>query len=175
MTDCRRNIIALGIAAISVVLVGWFLAQLPKATSGETVGALASVVGGIIGALGSAAAVYLMLHGQRANEIEKVSAGLLREIAKLCESPIGQLGLCAQIQTGELQCQAFQLKSLFQTPTPVIFPAVANLIGRMPNPTLVVTFYMQLQETQGLLAVIENEIPPNEVLVGGHIRVLADL
>ena len=45
----------------------------------------------------------------------------------------------------------------------------------MPNPTLVVTFYMQLQETQGLLAVIENEIPPNEVLVGGHIRVLADL
>ena len=161
MTDNRRNIIAfVGIAAVSTALVVGFLAALMSANSVEIAGALGSVVGGTIGALGSAAAVYIMLQGQRDDEIEKVSAAVLREIAKLCESPIGQLAVCAQIRTGEMKCPTSQLKSHFQTPNPVVFPAVASLIGRMPNPTLVVTFYMQLQETRGLLAVLENGAPP---------------
>jgi len=34
---------------------------------------------------------------------------------------------------------------------------------------------MQLQETMGLVAVIENSEPRDEIVTGGHIQVLADL
>jgi len=64
---------------------------------------------------------------------------------------------------------------LFNAPVPTIYPAVADRISRLPRPTLVVTFYMQLQETMGLVAVIENSEPRDEIVTGGHIQVLADL
>jgi hypothetical protein len=51
---------------------------------------LGNILGGAIGALGSAAAVYLMFKGQRDDEIEKGSAAIFREITELCKSPIGQ-------------------------------------------------------------------------------------
>jgi hypothetical protein len=175
MTDNRSNIIAFMAIVMAAALVAGFLAALMGAHSGEAAGALGSVVGGIIGALGSAGAVYIMLKGQREDEIEKVSAAVLREIAKLCESPIGQLGACAKIQSGEMKCPTSDLKTMFQTPTPVVFPAVASLIGRLPCPTLVVSFYIQLQETSGLLSVLEHGAPPDEILTGGHIQGLADL
>lgn len=176
MTGNHHKIIAAFVGLIGFAVVVSFLAALMTgAHSGEIAGALGSVIGGTIGALGSAAAVYIMLQGQRDDEIEKVSAAVLREIAELSKSPIGQLCVCAQIQSGELKCQTSQLKILFQTPDPVVFPAVASLIARLPSPTLVVTFYMQLQEMRGLVAVLVDHAPPAEILAGGHIQGLADL
>jgi hypothetical protein len=102
-------------------------------THGELLGAAASVVGGIIGALGSAAAVYLMLGKQRADEQDRVSAAVLREVAELCKAPIGHLTMCAQIATGQGQVPVADLKGLFVSPQPVVFPAVAGLIGRLPS------------------------------------------
>jgi len=134
-----------------------------------------SLFGGIIGAMGSAAAVYIMLKRQRDEETEKVSAALLREIAELSKSPVGQLTACVLIQSGQLTCTKSTLKDLFHTPTPIIYPAIADRISRLPRPTLVVTFYTQLQETRGLVAVLENSPPREEIVTGAHIFQLADL
>ena len=142
---------------------------------GEIVGALGSVVGGIIGALGSAAAVFIMLRAQRADEIAKVSDAVLGEVVELCKSPIGQLNACAQIQLGVISPPISEFKNLFQMPAPIVFPAVASMVGKLPFATLTVTFYMQLQETRGLLAVIEGAFPPNAPVTGAHIQMLADL
>lgn len=142
---------------------------------GEIVGALGSIVGGVIGALGSAAAVFIMLRAQRNDEIEKVSEAVLSEVVELCKSPIGQLNACAQIQLNIISPPISEFKNLFQMPAPIVFPAVASMIGRLPFATLAVTFYMQLQETRGLLAVIEGAFPPNAPVTGAHVQMLADL
>jgi hypothetical protein len=142
---------------------------------GEALGAFGSILGGIIGAFGSAAAVFIMLRRQRTDEIEKVSAAILREVAELCKSPIGQLTVCAKIAQGEMTVPVSELRQLFHMPEPVVFPAVAGLIGRLSSPTLVVTFYMQLQETAGLVAVLEGAARPGELATQFHIQALADL
>jgi hypothetical protein len=142
---------------------------------GEIVGAAGSVIGGIIGALGSAAAVFLMLRAQRHDEIERVSDAVLSEVVELCKSPIGQLNACAQIQLGTLSPPLSELRNLFTAPSPIVFPAVANMVSRLPWANLAVTFYMQLQETRGLIAVLENAFPGNTRVTGAHIQMLADL
>jgi hypothetical protein len=174
MTSNRRNKLVGLLIVIAMAIAVAFLTALSSSKSGEIAGALGSVVGGVIGALGSAAAVYIMLKGQRDDEIEKISAAVLREITELCKSPIGQLTACAGIQTGQIRCPKSELKGLFHTPSPIIYQAVADRIGRLPAATLVVTFYMQLQETRGLVAVIENSAPTDEIVTAGHIQVLAD-
>ena len=142
---------------------------------GEILGALGSVAGGFIGALGSAAAVFLMLRAQRNDEIAKVSDAVLSEVVELCKSPIGQLNACAQIQLGYLHPPMSALKDLFRAPAPIVFPAIASMISRLPSSTLVVTFYMQLQETPGLITTIENAFPADATVTAEHIQTLADL
>jgi hypothetical protein len=60
-------------------------------------------------------------------------------------------------------------------PKPIIYPALADRISRLPRPTLVVTFYTQLQETQGLVELITKSAPTDALTEPGHIRVLTDL
>jgi hypothetical protein len=172
--DDRWNLVALIAILVVCGLLAAFLVSLADAKPGEIVGALGSVIGGSIGAFGSAAAVYIMLKGQRDDEVERVWAAVYREIVELCKSPIGQLGACAGIQTGSIRCTPSQVQHLFHSPAPIIYPAVASLVSRLPRPTLVVTFYAQLQETRGLLAILET-CPPDEIIGPGHIGVLTDL
>ena len=144
------GLVVLGLMLFAAIVLA-FLANLQKSNAGEIADALGNVIGGTIGALGAAVAVYFMLKGQRNEEIEKTSAAVLREVAELCKSPIGQLGAIAGIQTGQIRVPKSELRQLFHTPTPTIYPAIADRINRLPRPTLVVTFYMQLQETMGLV------------------------
>jgi hypothetical protein len=157
-----------GLAVFAPILFA-FLINLAKSNPGEIAGSLGNIIGGTIGALGSAAAVYLMLRAQRKDETEKASAAILREVTELCKAPIGQLGAVAGIQTGEINVPKSELRQLFHMPTPIMYPAFADRINRLPRPTLVVTFYMQLQETQGLLSVLENSEPRDEIVTSGHI------
>jgi hypothetical protein len=168
------GLILLGLVLLAAIVLA-FLLSLEKSNHGEIAGALGNVLGGTIGALGSAAAVYLMLKAQRNDEMEKTSAAVLREVAELCKSPVGQLGALAGIQTGQVRVPKSELRQLFHTPTPTIYPAIVDRINRLPRPTLVVTFYMQLQETMGLVTVLEKSEPRNEIVTGAHIQVLADL
>jgi purine-cytosine permease-like protein len=72
MTDDRRNVVAfIAILIVTVTLAG-LMAALIGSHAGEIASALGSVIGGAIGALGSAATVYIMLKGQRDDEVEKV-------------------------------------------------------------------------------------------------------
>ena len=167
-------LVVIGLALFAAIAAMLTL-NLFKPNPGEVAGALGNVIGGTIGALGSAAAVYLMLRAQREEETEKTSAAILREVTELSKSPIEQLGAVAGIQTGQIRVPKSQLRQLFHTPTPVMYSALADRINRLQRPTLVVTFYMQLQETQGLISVLENSEPRDEIVVSGHIHVLADL
>jgi hypothetical protein len=162
------------LAALLAVLCG-FVVALKDSHAGEIAGALGNILGGTIGALGSAAAVYIMLKRQRDEEAEKVSAAVLREVVELSKSPIGQLGACAGIQTGQIRCPKSELGQLFVMPKPIIYPAVADRISRLPRPTLVVTFYTQLQETQGIVELIAKSAPTDVLTEPEHIQVLADL
>jgi hypothetical protein len=125
MTDNRHNVFVVGLG-LSIVIVAGFLAALMDSKAGEIAGALGAVIGGAIGAGGAAAAVYIMLAGQRADDTEIVSAAVLAEVAELCKFPIGQLGACFAIQGGGLDAPKSSLPALMHTPEPIIFPAVAT-------------------------------------------------
>ena len=92
-----------------------FFLSIDKSNSGEIAGALGNVIGGTIGAFGSAAAVYLMLRAQREEETDKASAAILRDVTELCKAPIGQLGALAGIQMGQIHVPKSQLRQLFNT------------------------------------------------------------
>jgi hypothetical protein len=170
-------IIGVGLAGLALlaVIVCDFIVNLDKSSAGEKASALGNIIGGTIGALGAAFAVYFMLKLQRDDETEKTSAAVLREVVELCKGPMAQLSACALIQSGQLAPPVSQLRQLFHVATPTIYPAIADRISRLPRATLVVTFYMQLQETMGMVGVIEGSEPPTKIVTGGHIQGLADL
>jgi hypothetical protein len=170
----QNTIVGVGLFIGVGVLCGFFT-SLFDSRSGEVAAALGSVVGGIVGAMGAALAVYLTLRGQRQEEIAKVSSAVLSEISELCKAPMGQLGACFLIQTGELRVPTAHIKYLFNTPSPVIFPAVADRISRLPRPTLVVTFYMQLAETRGMVDLLTSTGNPQERTEFGMVKEIADL
>jgi hypothetical protein len=159
---------------IGIGILCSFFTSLLDARAGEVAGALGAVVGGTIGAMGAALAVYLTLRGQREEEISKVSSAVLSEIAELCKSPMGQLGACLEIQRG-MAVPSSHLKYLFATPKPVIYPAIADRVSRLPRPTLVVTFYMQQAETRGMIELITNTAPSNEFITFQGVREITDL
>jgi hypothetical protein len=182
MTDNRYNVlVAVGLGLSSALIVG-FLVALMDSKAGEVAGALGAVIGGAIGAGGAAVAVYMMLAGQRADDTEIVSAAVLAEIAELCKFPIGQLGACFVIQGGGLDAPKSSLPALMHTPEPIVFPAVADRVSRLPSATLVVSFYSRLSETRGLIEIIvlapsvaQPIDPAGEKLASYHIQGLADL
>jgi len=55
-------------------------------TRGELLGALASVLGGVIGALDAALAVYLTLNRQRADERHRSFNAIVRELIEFRQS-----------------------------------------------------------------------------------------
>jgi hypothetical protein len=123
-------------------------AALLDSRAGEVAGALGNVLGGAIGALGAAAAVYLTLNVQRGEEISKVTRAVVMEIAQLSKFPSGQLETCVLIFQGKFNAQREKLPTLMNSPTPVIYPGIADQIARHPNAELIVAFYTGLQETR---------------------------
>ena len=55
---------------------------------------MGGVLGGMIGAMGAAVAVYLTLQLQRDDETEKISTAIITEIAQLTKFPCERLALC---------------------------------------------------------------------------------
>ncbi len=97
MNDQRYNFgVGFFIVIVAAILAG-FLVSLLGARSGEIASALGSIIGGALGALGAALAVYIMLAGQREDEIEKISAAIFAEIMALAKFPMGQLEMCEAI------------------------------------------------------------------------------
>jgi hypothetical protein len=73
----RDMAITVGLLIATFFLVA-FVAELADSKAGEIAVALGSVIGGALGALGAAAAVYITLRKERADEIEMAEIGGLQ-------------------------------------------------------------------------------------------------
>lgn len=173
--ESHRNLL-IGIAIwLGSALVVAFGASLFGANGGEIAAALAGIIGGAVGAAGSALAVFMTLDLQKRDEIEKVNAAILTEVAEQARFAIGHLGACALIQNGTIAAPKAELVRLMGAPRSVIYPAIADQVSRLHRPALVVSFFTRLEEMRYVVDVIAYSQPANEVLTGAHIQQLADL
>jgi len=165
--------LAFGIVAFAI-LIG-FCVALAGSTAGEIAAALGGIIGGAIGAGGAALAVILTFQNQRIEESEKAYASILCEIGEFSRFVVGHLGACLLIKNGALAFPVRKLAALTAMPEPVIYPAIADHISRLPNPTLVVSFYARLEEMKGVVRVIQG-MPMSETPISpDHIMGLVDL
>lgn len=171
----QQNTLVLVALFIGIGLVCGFFTALCSASAGETATALGSVVGGIVGALGAAAAVYLTLKIQRDDETEKVCTAIITEIAQLSRFPLEQLATCRAITAGRYNFPRRDLPTIMQTPSPTLYLSAAESISRVPRPTLVIAFYMGLVETEKCVNVIVSQPSPDIFLTPGHVRGLGVL
>jgi hypothetical protein len=130
------------------------LAALIGVTRGEVLVALGSVVGGLLGVLGSAAAVYLMLGGQRRDERKRIIKAILREVVEFSRVVMGHLETCENIHSGKAVIPATLLPTIMQMPKPVVYPAIADRLGRLQDPQRVVTFFTRMSEVEAMAEVI---------------------
>jgi len=124
---------------------------------GEALGALGSVFGGIIGALGAAAAVFLTLSRQRKDERERISNALRTEVMEFCRLAVGHLETCENINSGRVSIAKTDFPFVMDMPKPIIYPATADRIGRLHAPHRVVTFYARIGEIERLTKLIATE------------------
>ena len=107
---------------------------------GEALSALANILGGIIGALGAALAVYLTLKGQRKDarrqqedERQRTSSAINREVAEFSRLAIGHLEICEHMHSGTTMIPARDLPAIMKLPEPIIYAGNADNIGRLAN------------------------------------------
>lgn len=148
------------VASIVVITLAKFMIFLNGAKEGEAAGALGNVVGGIIGAAGSAAAVYLMLSAQRKEESEKVLGAVLREMLDFSRLAEGHLETCENVYSKRIVIPLSQLASAMKMPTPIIYSAIADRIARLPAPQRVVAFYTRISEIESMATAVAASKPP---------------
>jgi hypothetical protein len=133
-----------------------WLASLFGVARGELLGALGSVVGGVIGALGAAFAVYLTLNRQRKDERRRTFDAVVREVIEFTRLALGHLTTCENIHsmTIELPANRLPLAMAMAMPKPIVYPAIASNIGRLTRPQLVVGFFTRPAEIENMLVMI---------------------
>jgi sulfur relay (sulfurtransferase) complex TusBCD TusD component (DsrE family) len=142
-------LVGLGISAGTVSRL------LPSATPETQLGAAAAVLGGFIGAAGTALAVYLTLASQRADEAERVEAALRVEVSEFARLAVGQLSICDAVRT---QLQGYQLAlrdlpAFLSMPEAPVFTATADRVSRLSYGSLIVVFHARIAEVQQLVRV----------------------
>ena len=157
------------------VALGIVVTLFPHARSipGDQVAAGATVLGGLIGAAGTAFAVYLTLVSQRRDEAEKVEAALRTEVSEFGRLAVGALAPCESVITGEYKIPLRDLPALVAMPDPVVYRATADRISRLPYGSLLVTFHARIAESvqmATILAVTARPVinpggPPTEPLL----------
>lgn len=144
-------------------------------TTGEIVGAGATILGGIFGALGAALAVYLTLRGQRKEDRERIHGAIVREIIEFSRVAVGQLDTCEHIRSGLIALPPAKLPQALKWPTPVIYPAVADKIGLLKSPQHVVAFYVRITEiTTMAQTVADNPTLQNSRVQDNNVRLIVE-
>jgi len=147
--------LVLGIGfGIFILFLCVFGAALLGSHAGEVANATGAVLGGIIGALGAALAVYLTLSGQNRQEATKVSDALIREVLEFARLGIGHLDNCVSISKGTITVPVVALPGAMAMPEPIIYKSVADRIGLANSPQIVVAFYTRLTEIKTGLEVL---------------------
>lgn len=137
-------------AGIAILLS--FIVLFTDASSGEKLAALAAIGGGLIGAAGTAAAVYLTLKGQRRDDVEKVEEALQVEVAEFARLAVEYLKLSQAIedQVDQVQIPMRDLPVLMYMPEPTIYSATADRISRLEYGSLLVAFHMRITEATAM-------------------------
>lgn len=116
---------------------------------------LASVTPGeVLVALASLLAVYFTLHFQRKDERRRIIHAILREVMEFCRLAVGHLETCENIQVGNVTILAGQFPATMRMPKAVIYPAIADRLGLLKNPTAVVTFFTRMSEVESMAALM---------------------
>ena len=142
----------IGIAAIlGAVLVAALFGlgiALFSSKPGEIAGSLGSVVGGMIGALGAALAVYLTLSTQRQEDRRRIDGALGREVAEFARQVVRGLETCETILSEGLELPRAGCPKRWRC---LSRSSVADKIGVLSNPQRAVAFYTHILEI-GILA-----------------------
>ena len=155
-----------------------YLASFMGVTAGEAVGAVAAVLGALISGFiaGGAAvlAVRLTLTGQRRDEQKRVHRAILREVIEFNRLAVGHLETCEQIGRSKVSIPYAHLPATMTMPTPIIYPAVADRIGLLQAPQLVVSFFTRIPEIDAHIALIARQTRVNAYVSAADINVLVE-
>ncbi len=125
---------------------------------GEALVAVASVLGGLIGAFGAGgAAVYAVrrtFERQRKEERQRIVGAILREVMEFSRRVVGHLKIFENIHSGKMLIPAAQFPTIMRMPNAVVYPAIADRLGLLNNPTLVVAFFTRMSDAGPMAAVI---------------------
>jgi len=129
---------------------------------GDQLTAAAAILGGIIGAFGTALAVYLALAAQRADEAQKVEAALRIEVSEMARLALGNLEVCEMVLTQGHQIPLRDLPMVMTMPDAPVFEATADRLSRLAYGALIVVMHARIAETLQMVALytFEASSPP---------------
>jgi hypothetical protein len=141
-------------------------------SEGDQLTAAAAILGGIIGAFGTALAVYLALAAQRADEAQKVEAALRIEVSEMARLALGNLGVCEMVLTQGFQIPLRDLPTVMAMPDVPVFKATADRLSRLAYGALIVVMHARIAEALQMIALYAFEA--SSTPTGGPAR-LAEL
>ena len=125
----------------------------PGAKASDQLAAAAALMGGFIGALGTAFAVYLTLASQRNDEAEKVESALRMEVSEFARLAYGQYGAMELALTQGYQIPLRDLPTLTYMPDAVVFRSTADRISRLAYGSLLVVMHARIAEAMQMVRI----------------------
>jgi hypothetical protein len=142
--------------------------------AGEIAGAIGSVLGGIVGAGGAVAAVYLLIGKQRREDAARIRDAIYIEIIAFSKMATAALQICEHVQGGKIVIAKKNARSIMMHVDPIIYKAVADRIGLLPQPQGVVEFYMRVLEVQeGLRVIVQGPDDDNAPVPAANAETIA--
>ena len=133
------------------MLVACLVASSIQADANAVVGAVASLLGGLIGAGGAAGAVYLTLRGQQEDEKSQTRTSLYLEVAEYLWQTVDPHANLAALCKSRLSASPVDnntkvmLRGALNMPPSVYLPANNHKLARLDNPQTVRHFYAKLE------------------------------
>jgi hypothetical protein len=152
----------LGLVGFGIAL-GLVTKMFPGAPQADRLTAAAALLGGFIGAAGTALAVYLTLASQRSDEAQKVEAALRIEVSELARLAHGLLGVCELVLTKGYEVPLRDLPTLMSMPDAPVFKATADRISRVAYGPLVVVLHARIAEALQMVRIYAAAPPPPDV------------
>jgi hypothetical protein len=106
--------IAIALVLVGLLLLGGFQLWIlyPHVMPAEQLAAIAAIIGGGMGALGAAGAVYLTLSAQRRDDVDKFVAAARMEVVELGRAAADHLGSAIAMFRGESRVPVGDLHGL---------------------------------------------------------------
>jgi len=155
----RSNIIAWTILTIAILLVAAFTVTVLWIHPDDWASALGGVLGSVVGFLGAAISVYILFDLQIKDETARISGAIIREVAEFSRVAVGNLHLCEDIQNKRVSIPRAHLPEIMKASDPVVYPAVADRIGRLRSPQHVVAFHNRIAQASVVVRLIALKYP----------------